>query len=103
MSAPGNFAFDTEGNIISVNTSFGVQGDTGTTYDGSTPVLPAQTAVVPASTIDLYFSVQDLGDSLYDSAVFLDKFFWSEDPDCKEGAKVDADGDGLLDFGKQRG
>jgi WD40 repeat protein len=98
VSAPGNFAFDTQGNILSINTSFGVQGDTGATYDGATPALSAQTAVVPSSTIDLYFSIQDLGDSIYDSAVFLDKFFWSEDPNCKEGAKADSDGDGLLDI-----
>ncbi|MCB9124674.1 MAG: choice-of-anchor L domain-containing protein [Caldilineaceae bacterium] len=103
VSAPGNFAFDTEGNIVSINTSFGVQADTGTTYDGATPPLSAQTAVVPGSVIDLYFSVQDLGDSVYDSAVFLDKFFWSEDPNCKEGAKVDTDGDGLLDIWETEG
>ena len=103
VSAPGNFAFDTQGNILSVNTSFGVQGDTGTTYNGSTPLLQARTAVVPASTIDLYFSIQDLGDSIYDSAVFLDKFFWSEDPECKQGASVDTDGDGLLDIWETEG
>jgi hypothetical protein len=45
----------------------------------------------------MYLSVQDLGDSIYDSAVFLDKFFWSEDPNCESGASVDTDGDGLLD------
>ncbi len=103
VSAPGNFAFDTEGNILSINASFGVQGNTGTTYDGATPPLRARTAVVPSSTIDLYFSIQDLGDSVYDSAVFLDKFFWSEDPNCEEGATVDTDGDGLLDEWETKG
>ncbi len=103
VDAPGNFAFDTEGNIISVNTSFGVAANTGTTYDGGTPPLRARTAVVPGSTIDLYFSIQDLGDSVYDSAVFLDNFFWSEDPNCEEGASVDTDGDGLLDLWETNG
>jgi len=88
VSAPGNFAFDTEGNIISVNAAFGMQADTGTTYDGGTPLLRAETPVVPGSTIDLYFSIQDLGDSVYDSAVFLDNFAWSEAANCEEGAQI---------------
>lgn len=97
VTAPKNFAFDSEGNIISVNTVFGVNAPTGTTYDGVTPLLRAQTAVTPTATVDLYLSIQDLGDSIYDSAVFLDKFFWSQDPNCESGASVDTDGDGLLD------
>jgi hypothetical protein len=97
VTAPGNFAFDTQNNIISVNSTFGYSLETGTTYDGVTPLLRASTAVVPGASIDLYFSVQDLGDSIYDSAVFLDKFFWSNDPGCAVGAEVDTDGDGLLD------
>ena len=104
VTAPNNFAFDTEGNIISVNTVFGVTGNTGTTYDGVTPRLRARTAVTPSAEIDIYFSVQDLGDSIYDSAVFLDKFFWSEDPTCEEeGAEADTDGDGLLDIWETQG
>ncbi len=95
--APGNFAFDPQGNIVSINTVFGVSGMTGTTYDGVTPLLRARTAVVSGVTIDVYLSIQDLGDSIYDSAVFLDKFFWSNDPACSGGAAVDTDGDGLLD------
>lgn len=97
VDAPANFAFDTQGNIISVNTVFGVVGDTGTTYDGSTPSLRASTAVTPDSNVDIYLSVQDLGDSYWDSAVFLDRFFWSVDETCTGGAAVDTDGDGLLD------
>jgi hypothetical protein len=95
--APGNFAFDTEDNVISVNTVFGVSEATGTTYDGVTPLLRASTAIVPGATVDFYLSVQDLGDSVYDSAVFLDGFFWSADPQCATGASVDSDSDGLLD------
>ena len=95
--APGNFAFDSQNNIISVNTVFGISEPTGTTYDGATPLLRARSAVTPDATIDIYLSVQDLGDSIYDSAVFLDKFFWSQDPNCESGASVDTDGDGLLD------
>lgn len=87
VMAPLNFAFDTEDNIISVNTVFGITPDTGTTYDGMTPLLRAQTLVTPSATIDLVFSVQDFGDSIYDSAVFLDRFLWSFEPECTSGAQ----------------
>ncbi len=97
VTAPGNFAFDSQGNVISVNTVFGVSGETGTTYDGSTPNLRASTAVTPNSNVNVYLSIQDLADSIWDSAVFLDRFFWSDDDTCEGGAAVDTDGDGLLD------
>jgi len=97
VTAPLNFAFDTEGNIMSVNSVFGFVAETGTTYDGGTSLLRAQTPVVPGSVIDVVFSVQDLGDSILDSAVFLDKFFWSAGAGCGSGAQEDTDGDGLLD------
>jgi hypothetical protein len=88
ISAPWNFAFDTEGNIISVNTVFSVTAETGTTYDGATPSLRAQTPVNPGSSIVIVLSVQDLGDSIYDSAAFIDNFFWSDDPGCVSGAII---------------
>ena len=86
--APLNFAFDTEGNIISINTVFGVAPNTGTTYDASTQLLTAQTAVVPGSTVDLVFSVMDLGDSVWDTAVFMDNFSWSDSPTCEGGSTL---------------
>jgi hypothetical protein len=101
--APLNFAFDTSGNVISVNTVFGVTLVTNTTYDGGTPLLRAHTAVTPGSVVDFVFSVQDLGDSIYDSAVFLDKFFWSNDSQCGGSAQADKDGDGLLDIWETQG
>ncbi len=104
VSAPLNIAFDTQGNIISVNTVFGVSPNTGTTYDGGTGLLRARAGVTPGNVIDLVFSVQDLGDSIYDSAVFLDKFFWSNDLSCGGGEVVaDTDEDGLLDSWETRG
>ena len=101
--APLNFAFDTAGNIMSVNTVFGLGADTGTTYDGGTSLLRAQTPVVPGTIVEIVFSVQDLGDSILDSAVFLDKFFWSDDASCGGGAQEDTDGDGLLDRWEEDG
>jgi hypothetical protein len=101
--APGNFAFDIQGSIISVNTVFGVSEPSGSTYDGVTPLLRATAGVIPGTVNDFYFSVQDLGDSVWDSAVFMDKFFWSDDPVCTSGAQADTDGDGLLDDWETRG
>jgi hypothetical protein len=87
-TAPLNFAFDTLHQIISVNTVFGVMDNTGTTYDGATPLLRTQTPVTPAATLDIVFSVQDLGDSFWDSAVFLDRFAWTTETSCGTGAQL---------------
>ena len=38
--------------------------------------------------MDIVFSVQDLGDSIYDSAVFLDRFAWTNESACVSGAKL---------------
>jgi len=88
VTAPGNFAFDTTGQPIEVNSPFGWSAGTGTTYDGETPLLRATTPVTPRSTFDLYMSVADLGDSAWDSAVFLDNWSWSSDPGCVTGATI---------------
>jgi hypothetical protein len=101
--APTNFALDTVGNVVSVNTVYGVTGGTGTTYDGATPLLRASSNVVGGTTVDLYLSIQDLGDSFWDSAVFLDNFYWSAGTACNSGAAVDSDGDGLLDTWERDG
>jgi len=87
VSAPLNFAFDTLHQIISVNTVFGVTADTGTTYDGATPLLRTRTPVTPSTTADIVFSVQDLGDSAWDSAVFLDRFALTNESSCGTGAQ----------------
>lgn len=77
ITAPNNVAFDSNGQLITINTT-GALGMTesnalGTTYDGATPLL---TTTVPissgVSTITLIFSVFDMGDSVYDSTVFID-------------------------------
>ena len=80
--APGNFVTDPDGNFITVNAAYLATSNTGTTYDGATPLLQATTPVTPGSTIDLYFSIQDHRDDFFDSAVFLDNFAWSNDPSC---------------------
>ncbi|MFC8191573.1 choice-of-anchor L domain-containing protein [Cellulomonas sp. NPDC057328] len=101
--AENNFAFDERGAALSVDTAFGVTGSTGTTYDGGTARLRAVTPVFDPFQVDLYLSIQDLGDSVYDSAAFLDGFFWSRDSSCTAGSTKDTDGDGLLDEWETQG
>ncbi|GMR10837.1 MAG: hypothetical protein BMS9Abin28_1661 [Anaerolineae bacterium] len=101
--APLNFAFDNAGNIIDVNTVFGVTANTSSTYDGKTPLLRARTDVSANTQVRIVISIQDLGDSIFDSAVFLDNFFWSADATCGGGALPDSDGDGLLDEWEENG
>ncbi len=96
--APLNFAFDSDGNLISVNTVFGVTANTGTTYDGATPFIRANSPIdAGATSVTLTLSIQDLGDSIYDSAVFIDNFFWGIGVTCNAGTDIDSDGDSLLD------
>ena len=92
--APHNFAFDGEGEVISINTT-GATGmsaaeATGTTYDGATPRLRAFTTITPG-THTLYLSIFDQGDSVYDSAAFLDNLvvFTAPVGACREGATPD--------------
>lgn len=96
VEATANFAQDVQGNALTINTVFGMEAGTGTTYDGGTSRLRAGAPVLGA-TVDVYLTVQDLGDSAFDSAVFLDNFFWSTDLNCRFGSTEDSDGDGLLD------
>ena len=89
ISSAYNFAFDSKKNTISVNTAFGVSGNTACSYDGVTPLLKAQTPVTSGANVDVYLTIMDVGDSYVDSAVFLDNFQWSSDATCAEGAKTE--------------
>jgi hypothetical protein len=93
ISAPGNFAFDPSGNVISINssgnTSMTPGNAMGTTYDGATPLLSASTPITPGAH-SLYLSIFDQGDRIFDSAVFLDNLIVGFVPDpqlnCVPGA-----------------
>jgi hypothetical protein len=99
-TAPNNFAFDTDGNPISINstgsTGMSEAEAAGTTYDGATGLLSANSQITPGSHT-LYLSIFDQGDEVLDSAVFLDnlRFTQVENPaeECEAGA-VPADGVG---------
>jgi hypothetical protein len=92
--APNNFAFDGQGNVISVNTTGATEMSaaeaTGTTYDGATPRLRAAVPVTPGMHA-VFFSIFDQGDDAYDSAVFLDNLavFSAPAGACKAGATPD--------------
>lgn len=98
--APNNFAFDTQGNVVSINTVFGVTAaaSDGTTYDAGTPLLTAKTPLENSEDeITVILSIMDLGDSIYDSTVFIDNFRWLFGVACEPGADADSDRDALLD------
>jgi uncharacterized repeat protein (TIGR02543 family) len=91
VTAPHNFAFDPNGNPITINAagaaSMSAGEATGTTYDGATPLLAASTPVTSGAH-SLYLSIFDQGDNIYDSAVFLDNVRFSNRPTgtCVTGA-----------------
>jgi hypothetical protein len=88
--APKNKAKDCAGELITVNTT----GDNtciddneptmksgfaeGTIFDGATERLKTSIPIIPGeSTVKLIFSIFDVGDDIYDTAVFLDEFGFS--------------------------
>jgi hypothetical protein len=105
--APNNFAYDAQGNPVSINTVIGLSSIPGTTMDGATPALTATSPVEKRvdGTMDIIFSVQDLGDSIYDSAVMLDNLRFGSGANCVGGTTdlTDTDGDGLTDKWETQG
>ncbi|HVF04204.1 MAG TPA: PxKF domain-containing protein [Frankiaceae bacterium] len=98
ISAPDNFAFDPEGNPITINaagvTSMSSAEAMGTTYDGATPLLVASTPVTPGRH-PLYLSIFDQGDTAFDSAVLLDNLRSFTAPSsalCRPGAALAGNG-----------
>lgn len=72
IMAPDNFAFDTSGDPVNVDQASMSSGNAaGTTYDGATQLLSATTPA-PAGPHTVFLSIFDVGDAIYDSAVFVD-------------------------------
>lgn len=78
VSTPYNVAIMPDGKPATINAA-GVLGMTeanasGTTYDGATETVTTALIASGTPTLTLIFSIMDIGDSVYDTAVFLDNF-----------------------------
>jgi hypothetical protein len=92
--APNNIAFDSGGNRITVNSTGDQAVESfraiGTTYDAATRILRAVSPLSPGQIengrVNLFFSIFDQGDRIYDSAVFIDNLVIENRPQCGSGA-----------------
>ncbi|MGY4645957.1 choice-of-anchor L domain-containing protein [Cellulomonas sp. URHB0016] len=98
--APLNFAYDSSGNPVSINTVFGMSPTPGTTMDGATPALTAKSPLQRGTDggYQLILSVQDLGDPDLDSAVIIDHLRFGSGTSCKEGVTEITDTAARLGF-----
>jgi hypothetical protein len=90
-SLPGNFLFDGSAppNELEINTSqlIGAEEASGTTYNGGTPILVAQTEVTPGAPNVLRLWAGDVGDSVLDTTVFIDNVRVFADSPCPTETK----------------
>jgi len=79
----GPIAFDGTGAQIDVNTYMALlEGDlagTGFDVDGGTGWIRMDVPVTPGEPVTISFSIYDVGDGTFDSAVLLDGFEWRAD------------------------
>jgi uncharacterized repeat protein (TIGR01451 family) len=75
-------AFDDNGHIINVNNNFFNPNiyPVGTVFDGSTKRLTTTVDVNEGEVVSLQFVVGDIGDGIYDTAVFLDNVRFNVGP-----------------------
>ncbi len=77
ITAPDNFAFDPDGNVLSINSTFFAadrvvtEPDNGMEYDGATQRLVVQTPIT-AGVHTVYFTVFDAGDHSLDTGALID-------------------------------
>ncbi|MCR6649417.1 MAG: fibronectin type III domain-containing protein [Cellulomonas sp.] len=98
INAPNNFAFDSAGKVVSVNSGLfsnqaaAVAEAAGTSYAFASPRLTAQVPLTPGTQQSLFFSIFDAGDASVDSAVMIDnlRIGTVADPatECVRGATV---------------
>ena len=90
VQAPNNYAFDVDGDIISVDTA-GLTTIAGTALDGVTPILVAAAPIPVAADGRIIITIQDRGDSILDSAVFLDKVRFGSGDVCDSNIAAPVD------------
>lgn len=90
-SLPGNFLFDGSAppEELEINTSHLISSEaaSGTTYNGATPILVAQTEVIPGAPNTLRLWAGDVGDSVLDTTVFIDNVRVFADSPCPTETK----------------
>jgi len=98
VTSPNNVAFDPKQNPVTITTSgltsMSATNSAGTTYDGATAKLTTFRAIAPdiltstSRQLTIVFSVMDLGDSVWDTTVFLDNFQFVDGNDIVEPTAV---------------
>ena len=96
ITAPNNFAFDEAGSEISINsvgeTAVAPYRAIATTYDSATRIARASAPLTPADQaaghVDLFLTIFDQGDGIYDSAAFVDNLVVDNRSSCAPGAHV---------------
>jgi hypothetical protein len=95
ITAPDNFAFDPNGQVVSINAAgeavLNATNAAGTSYDGATDILTAATPLTPGPH-SLYFTIFDQADGGLDSTVLIDNLRIGHVNDvgaeCKAGAQA---------------
>ena len=115
VAAPGNIAFNQQGQVVATSTMSptGIYSalsiTSGGNISGVFPLLQMRYPVAGGEVIDLYLSIQDMGDAFADSAVALDNFAWLAEPNPNDncqpspGHSGDSDEDGLPNGWEQYG
>lgn len=85
--APGNFLRDGEGKPLTVNNNYNVNAAhaDATVYDGASPTLQARTEVPDGESFTFSLWIADVGDSIFDSMVFVDDARVLRTSDCEQG------------------
>ncbi len=79
-----------DSSVMDVSSVLAFHGGTGTTYDGATDLLTASVPVISGEKLQVVFYIQDLGDSIFDSAVFLDNLRWTQETGAACPATIQA-------------
>lgn len=84
LSAPNDFATDTSEEGVTINgvgpVAVSAAESSGTTYDAATGLVTTKKPITPGNH-NIYLSILDQGDRVYDSAAFVDNLrFFNESP-----------------------